>query len=60
VYVLRMTTDTRKQINFRVDDDLLEKIDDLRRWRSPIPSVSDLLRELVEEAHQREGKRRNG
>jgi Arc/MetJ-type ribon-helix-helix transcriptional regulator len=53
-----MTKDARKQINFRVDDELIGKIDDLRRWRSPIPSVSDLLRALVETAHEREGKRK--
>jgi hypothetical protein len=48
----------KRQVSIAVDDELIEKIDDLRRWRSPIPSVSDLLRELVEAAHEREGKRK--
>ena len=49
-----MSKGARKQINLRVDDVQLERIDALRRNRSPIPNVSDLIRALIDEAHARE------
>ena len=56
-----MPKDDRKQINVRVDDPQLGRIEELRRNRSPIPNVSELFRLLVDEAYDREigkGKRK--
>ena len=46
--------DSKKQINIRIDDERLKRIDALRRARSPIPSVTDLFHALVDEAYERE------
>jgi hypothetical protein len=45
-----------KQLNLRVDDEVREAIEDLRRLRNPIPSVGDVVREAVLEKHRREVK----
>jgi hypothetical protein len=37
----------RKQINFRTDDEVLRAIEDIRKMVSPIPSVSEVLRQAV-------------
>jgi hypothetical protein len=37
----------RKQINFRADDELEEAIEEIRRLTSPIPSVSNAIRQAV-------------
>ena len=49
-----MSTAERKQINIRFEDSQVERIDALRRNRSPIPTVSDLIRALIDEAYDRE------
>ena len=50
--------DERKQINIRVDDELLKTIEELRAMHRPIPTVSDLIREAVTEKYERERKRK--
>jgi hypothetical protein len=37
----------RKQINFRADDEVLQAIEDIRKMVSPIPPVSEVLRQAV-------------
>lgn len=57
-----MPKDDRKQINIRVSDELLERIEALRGARRPIPNVTDLFHDLINEAYEREvakGRRRN-
>ena len=44
----------RTQINIRLDKDREARITQLRKLRDPIPSVSDLMRELVDDAYDRE------
>ena len=39
--------DTRKQINVRVEDDILEAIDNIRRKVTPLPSVSDVVKMAI-------------
>ncbi len=48
----------KKQINLRIDEIDLERLDDIRRQRTPIPNVSELIRDLIEEAHEREVARK--
>jgi Arc/MetJ-type ribon-helix-helix transcriptional regulator len=36
-----------KPVTFRVDEDFLKALDDLRRAKTPIPSRSEVVRELV-------------
>ena len=44
----RMSKDTRKQINLRVDAELDALIDDMRRQKKPIPSISELMRQALD------------
>jgi Arc/MetJ-type ribon-helix-helix transcriptional regulator len=54
-----MSTEHRKQINLRVDDELRALIDQMRRKEDPIPSVSEIIRRalLAHAAQQSEPKR---
>ena len=52
-----MQKDDRKQINLRVDDELLAAIERIRRRASPIPSVSEVFRQSVLDRDAREAKR---
>ena len=49
-----MSKDNRKQINLRIDPDLEVMIEDMRRTRTPIPSVSEITRQALVEKYQRE------
>ena len=53
-----MAKDERKQINIRADDELVAAIERIRRRASPIPSVTDVIRESVMERDVREAKRK--
>jgi hypothetical protein len=37
----------RKQINFRADDEVLQAVEDIRKMVSPIPPVSEVIRQAV-------------
>ncbi len=52
-----MSKDTRKQINLRIDPELDALIDDMRRQKKPIPSVSELMRQALVEKAERDLKR---
>lgn len=43
----------RIQINIRVDQDLLDAIDDIRRMKRPVPSKTDVIRAAVLEYRDR-------
>jgi Arc/MetJ-type ribon-helix-helix transcriptional regulator len=45
--------DQRKQINVRVDADVLAAIEDIRAMSRPIPSVSDVVRVAILERRER-------
>lgn len=49
-------SDTRKQINFRVSDTTLERIDVLRSKMKPLPNVSEFMH-LAIDAMEREIER---
>ena len=49
-----LPTVARSQFILRVAEAQVERIEALRRNRSPIPNVSDLLRALIDEAYERE------
>mgnify|MGYP001558320083 CR=1 FL=1 len=44
----------KKQINLRIDEIDLERLDDIRRKRTPIPNVTELIRDMIAETHERE------
>jgi hypothetical protein len=46
--------DKRAQLNMRLTQENEKQIEELRRKRSPIPSVTDLFRELLSDAYERE------
>lgn len=52
-----VSADKRLQINIRLTALQRERMDALRRLRTPIPSVSQLLRDLAEEEYEREIER---
>jgi uncharacterized protein (DUF1778 family) len=52
-----MSKDTRKQINLRIDPELDALIDDMRRQKKPIPTVSQLMRQALVEKAERDLKR---
>lgn len=37
----------RNQINFAVDDEIREALDDIRAMRRPVPSVSQAIRQAI-------------
>lgn len=37
----------QKQLNIRVDDEFMSAMDDIRSSRRPIPSIADVIRDLV-------------
>ena len=53
-YIRGMSKEKRTQFNMRLTADDAKRIEDLRRNRSPIPSATDLLRELIVDAHEKE------
>ena len=48
----------RRQINLRLDDRMDADIEELRSLKRPIPSVTEVLREALEEKLERELKAR--
>jgi transcription initiation factor TFIIIB Brf1 subunit/transcription initiation factor TFIIB len=37
----------RRQINFRAEDEVFQALEEIRKMISPIPTVSDVLRDAV-------------
>ena len=54
LYTLRMQKPARRQLNVRLGDEHLDKVDALRRKRSPIPNTSELVRDLIDAAYAAE------
>lgn len=50
-------SDKRKQINIRLDDDLVAAIEDLRALVRPIPTVTAIIREALIEKRDRVRRR---
>ena len=44
----------KKQINIRIDDVELDRVDAIRSQRVPVPNVSELIRALINEAYEKE------
>jgi len=51
-----MTQNTLLQM--RIADEIVEKLDDLRRLEKDIPSRSEMVRRLIERAHETGRKRK--
>lgn len=48
---------SRKQINVRLDDDVLVAIEDIRSVMRPIPSQSDVIRQAILQMRDRVAKK---
>ena len=46
----------RTQINIRVEQDILNAIEEIRKLSSPIPTVADVIRRALIELRDRERK----
>ena len=57
VYVMGMAKEKRLQLNLRVEQEDLDAIERIRRALSPLPSVTDAVRQAIHELDKRLAKK---